>query len=91
MFNIYSKDLNDDEKKDLQCKWTTLQKVASSEQRLTLIALDIDAHFKKELKNSGFKTIPVASSKFDAIRYYKIFNDISDIKTAYVISSNGYE
>lgn len=91
MFDIYSKDLNDDEKKDLQRKWTTLQKVASSEQRLTLIALDIDAHFKKELKNTGFKAILAASSKFDAIRYHKIFNDISDIKTAYVISSSEYE
>lgn len=92
-FNMISRELSDDAKRDLQHKWARFQKVASSEQRLELIALDINEHFKKTLKmsNSGFKAMFATSSKYEAIKYHEIFEEYGDIRTAYVISSNEHE
>jgi type I restriction enzyme R subunit len=92
-FNMISRELSDEAKRDLQHKWARFQKVASSEQRLELIALDINEHFKKTLKmsNSGFKAMFATSSKYEAIKYHEIFEEYGDIRTAYVISSNEHE
>lgn len=92
-FNLISKELSDEAKRDLQHKWARFQKVASSEQRLELIALDINEHFKKTLKmkNSGFKAMFATNSKYEAIKYHEIFEKYAEIKTAYVISSNEHE
>jgi len=92
-FDMISRELSDEAKRDLQHKWARFQKVASNEQRLELIALDINEHFKKTLKmtNSGFKAIFATSSKYEAIKYHEIFQEYGDIKTAFVISSNEHE
>lgn len=92
-FNMIARELSDDAKRDLQHKWARFQRVASSEQRLELIALDINEHFKKTLKmtNSGFKAMFATSSKYEAIKYHEIFEEYGDIRTAYVISSNEHE
>ena len=92
-FNMISRELSDEAKRDLQHKWARFQKVASSEQRLELIALDINEHFKKTLKmaNSGFKAMFATSSKYEAIKYHEIFEEYGDLRTAYVISSNEHE
>lgn len=92
-FNMIARELSDDAKRDLQHKWARFQKVASSEQRLELIALDINEHFKKTLKmiNSGFKAMFATSSKYEAIKYHEIFEKYGDIRTEYVISSNEHE
>ena len=67
--------------------------MASSEQRLELIAVDINEHFKKSLKmtNGGFKAMLTTQRKYDAIKYHQIFEEFGEIKTAYVISSNEHE
>jgi len=92
-FDMISRELSDEAKRDLQQKWARFQRVASSEQRLELIALDINEHFKKTLKmaNGGFKAMFATSSKYEAIKYHEIFQKYGDIKTAFVISSNEHE
>ena len=90
-FDMISRELSDDAKRDLQHKWARFQRVASSEQRLELIALDINEHYKKSFGGSGFKAMFATSSKYEAIKYHKIFEEYGDIKTAYVISSNEHD
>jgi type I restriction enzyme R subunit len=94
-FEIISKDLNKEQKKDLAQKWIKFQKLASSEQRLEIIMLDINAHFSKNLKGTDFKAMLATSSKFEAIKYHTLFEDLGEIKTAFVISPpdsrEGYE
>ena len=90
-FNLITKDLNKDQKKDLEDKWARFQRIASSEQRLEIIALDINEHFKKTLKvgkHCIFKAMLATSSKYEAMKYHEIFQAYGEIKTAYVISSN---
>ena len=94
-FDILSRDLNDEQKLDLKKKWARFQKVASSERRLEMIMLDINEHFIKNIQGTGFKAMLATSSKYEAIKYHKLFEELGDIKTAFVISApdsrEGYE
>ncbi|WP_149718589.1 type I restriction endonuclease subunit R [Campylobacter concisus] len=92
-FDLISKELGNEAKRDLQQKWARFERVASSEQRLELIAVDINEHFKKTLKmtNGGFKAMLATQRKYDAIKYHEIFEEFGEIKSAYVISSNEHE
>ena len=92
-FDLISKELSDEAKRDLQQKWARFERVASSEQRLELIAVDINEHFKKTLKmaNGGFKAMLATQRKYDAIKDHHIFEEFGEIKSAYVISSNEHE
>lgn len=90
-FDLISRELGDEAKRDLQKKWARFERVASSEQRLELIAVDINEHIKKTLKKSGFKAMLATQRKYDAIKYHQIFEEFGEIKTAYVISSNEHE
>jgi len=94
-FDVLSRDLNDEQKLDLKKKWARFQKVASSERRLEMIMLDINEHFIKNIQGTGFKAMLATSSKYEAIKYHKLFEELGDIKTAFVISApdsrEGYE
>ncbi|WP_103635315.1 type I restriction endonuclease subunit R [Campylobacter concisus] len=92
-FDLISRELSDEAKRDLQQKWARFERVASSEQRLELIAVDINEHFKKSLKmtNGGFKAMLATQRKYDAIKYHQIFEEFGEIRTACVISSNEHE
>ena len=90
-FDLISRELGDEAKSDLQQKWARFERVASSEQRLELIAVDINEHIKKTLKKSGFKAMLATQRKYDAIKYHEIFEEFGEIKSAYVISSNEHE
>ena len=94
-FDILSRDLNDEQKLDLKRKWARFQRVASSERRLEMISFDINEHFKRNIQGTGFKAMFATSSKYEAIKYHKLFEELGDIKTAFVISApdsrEGYE
>ena len=92
-FDLISRELGDEAKRDLQQKWARFERVASSEQRLELIAVDINEHFKKSLKmtNGGFKAMLATQRKYDAIKYHQIFEEFAELRSAYVISSNEHE
>ena len=90
-FDLISRELGDEAKRDLQQKWARFERVASSEQRLELIAVDINEHIKKTLKKSGFKAMLATQRKYDAIKYHQIFEEFAELRSAYVISSNEHE
>ena len=94
-FEVLSRDLNDEQKLDLKRKWARFQKVASSERRLEMIMFDINEHFIKNIQGTGFKAMLATGSKYEAIKYHKLFEELGDIKTAFVISApdsrEGYE
>lgn len=85
-FEMVSRNLTDEQKRDLKRKWARFRRVASSERRLEMIALDINEHFVKNVKGTGFKAMLATNSKYEAIKYHTIFEEYGDIKTAFVIS-----
>ena len=94
-FKKTCKKLNEKQQDELSRKWSSLQKLNSTNARLERIALDIDEHFTNNIQATGFKAILATNSKLDAVRYFNAFRHFSDLEVAVCISSpdmrEGYE
>jgi len=86
-FEQIARHLDETQVLDLKKKWARFQKVASSERRLEMIMLDINEDIRKRLQGTGFKAMLATSSKYEAIKYHKLFEEMGDIHTAFVISA----
>jgi type I restriction enzyme R subunit len=84
---MITRSLNDKQKQSVMKKWSTFEKVASSLQRIELIAFDINEHFLHSLKGTPFNAMLACRRKRDAIAYQKSFEELGDIRTAVVISA----
>ncbi len=89
-FECKSEGLNDYQKNLLKKKWGTMQKVLSSKTRMEKIVSDIVMDFSTvaRLKNDMGTALLVATSIFEACKYYELFQktglgDKSGIITSY--------
>jgi type I restriction enzyme R subunit len=95
--DIITRSLNKELKEQVMNKWSRFEKVASSDQRIRLIAFDINEHFSINYKSeaSPFTAMLATNSKAEAIRYLRAFEELDELKVAVVISSpdirEGYE
>jgi len=85
-FEKIARHLNEEQTLDLKRKWARFQRVASSERRLEMIMLDINEHFKQHIQGTGFKAMLATNSKYEAIKYHKLFEEEGEVRTAFVIS-----
>lgn len=92
---MITRNLNEKQAEELKKKWSRFEAIASSEQRIRLIADDIYVHFSQFYKGTYAKAMLATASKLDAIRYQEAFEEFDDINTAVVISPpdqrEGYE
>lgn len=92
---MITRNLNEKQAEELKNKWSKFEAIASSEQRIRLIADDIYVHYKQFYKGTYAKAILATASKSDAIRYQEAFEEFEDVSTAVVISPpdqrEGYE
>lgn len=74
-FVAKTKGLNDFQKAELKKKWGTMQKVLSSQSRMSRVVADIvfDFGIKPRLSSHYGNAILVASSIYEACRYYELF------------------
>jgi type I restriction enzyme R subunit len=87
--DMITRNLNEKQSIILKQKWAKFENIASSEQRIRLIADDIYVHFNTFYRGKNktpFNAILATNRKFDAIRYKEAFDEYRDIKTAVVIS-----
>jgi type I restriction enzyme R subunit len=75
-FEAKTKGLNDFQRAELKKKWGTMQNVLSSRSRMDKIVNDIILDFgtKPRLSSSTGNAILVASSIYEACKYYELFN-----------------
>lgn len=87
-FETKTKGLTELAKARLKKRWGTLKEVYSSEARLSKIVSDIifDMEIKDRLNNGRGNAILVASSIYEACKYYKLFTDNGFTKCAIVTS-----
>ncbi|GER73757.1 type I restriction endonuclease subunit R [Weizmannia acidilactici] len=85
---MITRNLNDKQKEEVKERWSKYEKLASSEQRIYLIAEDINKHFMENYKTQGsqFKAMLATNSKIEAIRYLEAFEELGDLNCAVVIS-----
>lgn len=74
-FDAKTKGLNDWQKDELKKQWATMQKVVSSKNRMDRIVSDIvfDFSVKPRLNSERGNAILVASTIFEACKYYNLF------------------
>lgn len=86
--NIIVRNLNDRQKEEVKQKWSHFERIASSDQRLKLIAFDINEHFRNNFKtkSSQYKAMLATNSKREAIKYLEAFEELGDLEAAVVIS-----
>jgi type I restriction enzyme R subunit len=95
--DMITRNLNDKQKEEVKQKWSRFEKIASSDQRIKLIAFDINQHFvdNYKTKSANFKAMLATSSKIESIRYLEAFEELEDINCRVVISPSdereGYE
>lgn len=85
-FDQTTKRLTSEQRADLSNKWSSIQRLTSTDARIRRIALDINQHFCEALKSTGFKAMLACNYKKDAIRYLSCFEQMGDLKCAVVIS-----
>lgn len=83
---MITRNLNEKQAEELKKKWSRYEMIASSEQRIRLIADDIYMHFTKFYKGTYAKAMLATNTKFDAVRYKEAFDEYEDLKTAIVVS-----
>ena len=85
--DMLTRNLTPEQKMEVMKKWSRFEKVASSEQRLELIAWDIASNYNQTLKGTGFNAMLACNKKIEAVKYYNIFRDeFSELEIAVVIS-----
>lgn len=90
-FEAKTKGLNDWQKEELKAKWGTLQNVLSSKSRVDRVVADIifDFNTKPRLSSQRGNAILVASSIYEACKYYELLQKtIFKGKCAVVTSYN---
>lgn len=85
---MITRNLNEKQKEEVEQRWSQYEKLASSEQRIYLIAEDINKHFLENYKTQGtqFKAMFATNSKIEAIRYLEALEEFADLNCAVVIS-----
>ncbi len=85
---MLTKNLKEEAKNEVMQKWSRFEKVASSEQRLELIAWDIASNYNETLKGTGFNAMLACNKKIEAVKYYNIFkSEFPELEVAVVISA----
>ncbi|MCM3225754.1 type I restriction endonuclease subunit R [Terribacillus saccharophilus] len=85
---MITRNLNDEQKDVVMKKWSLFERIASSNQRISMIAFDINQHFLENYKTQGnqFKAMLATNSKVEAIRYLEAFEELGDLNCAVVVS-----
>ncbi|WP_078549283.1 type I restriction endonuclease subunit R [Litchfieldia alkalitelluris] len=85
---MITRNLNDKQKDEVMKKWSLFERIASSNQRISMVAFDINQHFIDNYKTQGsqFKAMLATNSKIEAIRYLESFEELGDINCAVVVS-----
>lgn len=86
---MITRNLNDKQKDEVMKKWSQFERIASSNQRISMITFDINEHFLANYKSTRnqFKAMLATNSKIEAIRYLEAFEELGDLNCAVVISS----
>ena len=76
-FDARTSGLNDYQKAELKKKWGTMQHVYSAKNRMSVVVGDIilDFNTRQRLKNEAGNAILVASSIYEACKYYRLFQE----------------
>lgn len=85
-FERVTKELSEEQKRDLKHKFSRQGEVSKAEQRIQQIAYDIMEHYVANHQHSGRKAQLAVPSKLMALRYKEYLDEFGEIASAVVIS-----
>jgi type I restriction enzyme, R subunit len=85
-FERITNDLTEDQKLDLKRKFRQEEELNKSEERLKEIAYDVSQHFVTNYQGTNLKGQFAVSSKPEAIKYKKYFDEFGTVTTEVVMS-----
>jgi len=85
-FELVTRNLSRDQKRDLKRKFARSEHINETEQRIKRIALDISLHYVENWKDTPFKAQLATSSKATAIRYKDYLDEFGEVTSEVVIS-----
>lgn len=77
--------LTEEQKEDMNKKWSRFIALAQTSPRIEMIALDIHSHFLNYCKPRGFKAMVAMSSRAAAVQMEQAINNIGEVKAAALI------
>ncbi|MBC6415626.1 MAG: type I restriction endonuclease subunit R [Bdellovibrionales bacterium] len=86
MFERITQGLSNQQKRDLKQKYRNKNQLDKTDQRVSMIAMDISSHFSKIWKGTGFKAQLATNSIAMALKYKKHFDELAEVLTAVIIS-----
>lgn len=93
--NWITRELTDRQKEDLKSRWSRFEKIASSDQRLFVVAANIYDHYSKNWLHTDFNAMIATNSKSEAIRYKEFLDSFGGLRSEVIISPpddrEGYE
>jgi type I restriction enzyme R subunit len=72
---------------DLKRKFSKVERLNLTDQKIFMIAYDVSEHFAKNWQGTGFKGQIATDSKAAALKFKKFFDEIGKVSTEVVISS----
>lgn len=85
-FDRITLDLTDEQKLDLKKKFRREEELAKSDERIHEIAFDVVYHFYGMYHGTGLKGQLAVSSRQDAIKYKKYFDEIGKVSSEIIMS-----
>jgi len=86
-FERICKPLTDRQKADLKGKFSSIEKLNSTDQKIYMIAYDISTHYHNNWKGTPFKAQIATAKKVDALKYKKFLDEIGLVSSEVVISA----
>jgi type I restriction enzyme R subunit len=85
-FERVTKELSDEQKKDLKRKFSRQDEISKAEQRIQQIAYDLSEHYAANFQGQGFKAQLAVPTKAIALKYRRFLDDFGIVTSAVVIS-----
>ncbi|MFC1786840.1 type I restriction endonuclease subunit R [Halobacteriota archaeon] len=86
-FDRVCKPLTEEQKADLKRKFSRTEKLNQTDQKICMMAYDINEHFKNNWEGTGFKGQIATPSKVAALKFKKFLDEIGEVSSEVLISS----
>ncbi len=85
-FERRTRDLTDEQKRDLKQKMSRNEEINRIDRRLSVVAYDVAEHYKKNYRDTGLKAQFATANKQVALQYLRLLSEDEGIRCAVVIS-----
>jgi type I restriction enzyme R subunit len=94
-FNRVCESLSEYQVTDLKRKFSKIEKLNLTDQKIYMISYDVSEHFRKNWQGTGFKAQIATDSKAAALKFKKCLDEIGKVSSEVIISApderEGYE